>query len=296
MIRWLNRDHKNDRPAVQLRGSGRANGRCILNCSINLKPKEIDPIVPSALEQARPVSRMKALAIPDIPPRDDATLVSQTLEGDKEAYRVLVERYQNRLLMMVTDILNNREDAEDVVQESFVKAFLSLRNFKGQSSFYTWLYRIARNMAIDVRRKRGRRGGHHVEYKEAVGVNRIATDDGDVTRAISGAAEHLQNVEGPHAALVRKEAGHRLQQVLGELSEEHRAVVMLREVDGLNYDEIAHAVGVPRGTVMSRLHYARKALQKALSEFVQPTGSRIEDNEGEAQSASTTTATRSSIR
>jgi predicted DNA-binding protein (UPF0251 family) len=75
-------------------------------------------------------------------------------------------------------------------------------------------------------------------------------------------------VEGPHAALVRKETGDRLQQVLRELSEEHRAVIMLREVDGLNYDEIAHAVGAPRGTVMSRLHYARKALQRALKEFV----------------------------
>ncbi len=297
MIRWLNKDHNNGHATESAPEPTHTKGRCILDCSINLKPKVGDHREPQALkEHPRPVLRMKSLATPHTPPRDDETLVAKTLSGDREAYRLLVERYQNRLLTMVTDILKSREDAEDVVQESFVKAFLSLRNFKGQSSFYTWLYRIAYNMAIDVRRRSGRRGGNHVEYKEGVGVNRVATADGDTTRAIAGAAEHMQNVEGPHAALVRKEAGQRLQQVLGELSEEHRAVIMLREVDGLNYDEIAHAVGVPRGTVMSRLHYARKALQKALRDFVNPTGSHVEENEDEALSASTTTAVKSSIR
>lgn len=297
MIKWLNKDQKNDRGAVGLREPERAKGRCILDCSINLKPKAAnggDPKAPQS--QPRAQLRMKALATPHTPPRDDETLVAKTLAGDKEAYRLLVERYQNRLLTMVTDILKSREDAEDVVQESFVKAFLSLRNFKGQSSFYTWLYRIAHNMAIDVRRKSGRRGGSHVEYKEGVGVNKVATAEGEVTQAITGAAQHLQNIEGPHAALARKEVGHRLQQVLGELSEEHRAVIMLREVDGLNYDEIAHAVGVPRGTVMSRLHYARKALQNALRDFVHPTGSLAEENEVEALTASTAAAAKSSIR
>lgn len=297
MIRWLNKDQKNDRAAVGFREPERAKGRCILDCSINVKPKATHTGDPTAHQsQPRAELGMKALATPHTPPRDDETLVSKTLAGDKEAYRLLVERYQNRLLTMVTDILKSREDAEDVVQESFVKAFLSLRNFKGQSSFYTWLYRIAYNMAIDVRRKSGRRGGNHVEYKEGVGVNKIATAEGEVIQTITGAVQHLQNVEGPHAALVRKEVGHRLQQVLGELSEEHRAVIMLREVDGLNYDEIAHAVGVPRGTVMSRLHYARKALQNALRDFVHPTGSLPEENEDEVLTASTTAAAKSSIR
>jgi RNA polymerase sigma-70 factor (ECF subfamily) len=231
-------------------------------------------------------------------PADDDTLVAKTLTGDKEAYRLLVERYQNRLLTMVTDILKSREDAEDVVQESFVKAFLSLRNFKGQSSFYTWLYRIAYNMAIDVRRKSGRRGGSHVEYKEGFGVNKVAGSAGEGTEAVSASAEHLQNIEGPHAALLRKETGRRLQQVLGELSEEHRAVIILREVDGLNYDEIAQAVGVPRGTVMSRLHYARKALQRALQDFAIPTASaRGEDEDYEEHdSLSTANAVKGSLR
>jgi RNA polymerase sigma-70 factor (ECF subfamily) len=202
-----------------------------------------------------------------------------TLAGDKEAYRALVERYQGRLFTTALDIVKTREDAEDVVQETFVKAFLSLGQFKGQSSFYTWLYRICFNMAIDIRRKAGRRGGTHLEFKENVGVNRaVGTDAG---REIGGGdlATRQQNVEGPHDALARKELGRKIQEVLGELSEEHRAVIMLREVDGLDYEEIAQAIGVPKGTVMSRLFYARKALQNALEEFAPPPSTRVEEGD-----------------
>jgi RNA polymerase sigma-70 factor (ECF subfamily) len=206
----------------------------------------------------------------DIAARDDNDLVRMTLAGDKEAYRALVERYQARLLSTALDIVKTREDAEDVVQETFVKAFLSLGQFKGQSSFYTWLYRICFNMAIDIRRKAGRRGGTHLEYKEHSGVNRAAVQDGAREAPGGGLANHPQNVEGPHDALARKELGRKIQEVLGELSEEHRAVITLREVDGLDYEEIAQAIGVPKGTVMSRLFYARKALQKALEEFAPP--------------------------
>lgn len=213
----------------------------------------------------------------DLVARDDNDLVRMTLSGDKEAYRTLVERYQGRLLTTALDIVKTREDAEDVVQETFVKAFLSLGQFKGQSSLYTWLYRICFNMAIDIRRKAGRRGGTHLEYKEHISVNKGPVQEG-VRDAGSGSAAHQpQNVEGPHDALARKELGRKIQEVLGELSEEHRAVIMLREVDGLDYEEIAHAIGVPKGTVMSRLFYARKALQKALEEFAPPPSTNIDD-------------------
>jgi RNA polymerase sigma-70 factor (ECF subfamily) len=209
----------------------------------------------------------------DLSAHDDNTLVQMTLKGDKEAYRALVERYQSRLFSTALDIVKTREDAEDVVQETFVKAFLSLGQFKGQSSFYTWLYRICFNMAIDIRRKAGRRGGTHLEFKEHLGVNRAAVEDGARESGGGGTGHHPQRVEGPHDALARKELGHKIQEVLGELSEEHRAVIMLREIDGLDYDEIAKAIGVPKGTVMSRLFYARKALQKALEEFAPPVSS-----------------------
>lgn len=215
--------------------------------------------------------------------RDDNELVRMTLSGDKEGYRALVERYQGRLFTTALDIVKTREDAEDVVQETFVKAFLSLAQFKGQSSFYTWLYRICFNMAIDIRRKAGRRGGTHLEYKEHMSVNKGPAQDGIREGGSGGVAHHPQNVEGPHDALARKELGRKIQEVLGELSEEHRAVITLREVDGLDYEEIAHAIGVPKGTVMSRLFYARKALQKALEEFAPPPSTNIDDGAENAE-------------
>jgi RNA polymerase sigma-70 factor (ECF subfamily) len=207
--------------------------------------------------------------------RDDE-LVKMSLNGDREAYRTLVERYQSRLMAMAVDILKTREDAEDVVQETFVKAFLSLGQFKGESSFYTWLYRICFNMAVDIRRKVARRGGTHLEYKEQVSVNKSA--EGSFGSDSSPGVDVSQRVEGPHDALARKELGRKIQEVLGELSEEHRAVITLREIDGLDYEEIAHAIGAPKGTVMSRLFYARKALQKALQDFA-PASSHSEGNE-----------------
>lgn len=212
----------------------------------------------------------------------DQELVSKTLKGDRDAYRALVERYQNRLMAVALDILKSREDAEDVVQESFVKAFFSLKNFKGESSFYTWLYRIAFNMAIDVRRRGARRGGNHVEFKESWGVKGQGSGNGGDTSGptVSSSLDHLQTVEGPFDALSRKELGNKLQAVMQELSEEHRRVITLREVDGLDYQEIADAIGVPRGTVMSRLFYARKALQKALKEYGPVLGAREGDDEG----------------
>jgi RNA polymerase sigma-70 factor (ECF subfamily) len=224
----------------------------------------------------------------DFSAHDDNDLVQMTLKGDKEAYRALVERYQGRLFSTALNIVKTREDAEDVVQETFVKAFLSLGQFKGQSSFYTWLYRICFNMAIDIRRKAGRRGGTHLEYKEHLGVNRAAMEDGDRDGGGAGTAHHPQRVEGPHDALSRKELGHKIQEVLAELSEEHRAVIMLREIDGLDYDEIATAIGVPKGTVMSRLFYARKALQKALEEFAPPVNAAAEEGAHESHKTSTT--------
>jgi RNA polymerase sigma-70 factor (ECF subfamily) len=200
----------------------------------------------------------------------DETLVAATRKGDRDAYKTLVERYQSRIFSMALDIVKNREDAEDVVQESFVKAFLSLDKFKGESSFFTWLYRIAFNMAVDVKRKSARRGGNHVEYKESLGVSPSGSSEADSGGSLGAPVQH---VEGPHEALARKQAGRKIQKVLSELSEDHRAVITLREIDGLNYEEISEALGIPRGTVMSRLFYARKALQKALREFAPETTS-----------------------
>lgn len=180
----------------------------------------------------------------------DADLVSRATAKDKEAYRQLVERYQSRAISIAYGILKNREDAEDVVQESFVKAYLSLPNFKGDSSFYTWLYRIVYNMSIDVKRKSARTSRYESDIEER-----------ELEHSMEGAA---QSQDGPDEELIRKEKLRCIDKAMREISEEHRTVIMLREVDGLDYQEIADVTGVSKGTIMSRLHYARKKLQQVL--------------------------------
>ncbi len=186
------------------------------------------------------------------PRNDDAELVKKASGGDKDAYRGLVEKYQQRVFSIALEVVRSREDAEDIAQEVFVKAYLSLPDFKGQSSFYTWLYRIAYNMAVDFRRRVQRRGGPPVEYDEAK-LGKISDD-----------AINQNRFDGPHDFVMRKEESHQIQKVLSEISPEHRAVITLREIEGLSYDEIADVLRVSKGTVMSRLHYARKRLQQAL--------------------------------
>lgn len=179
----------------------------------------------------------------------DVELIKLVQAGDKEAYRSLVERYQERVYGLAFEILKSREDAEDVAQESFVKAYLSITEFKGESSFYTWLYRIVYNMAIDFKRKIARRGGEKAEFDETVAYDA----DGILGR-----------VEGPQEQILRQEQRHQIRAALDSISEEHRVVITLREVDGLSYEEIAKVTGISRGTVMSRLHYARKKVQSVL--------------------------------
>jgi RNA polymerase sigma-70 factor, ECF subfamily len=179
----------------------------------------------------------------------DKELAFKAGQGDREAYRRLVEKYQQRLYFCAFEILKSKEDAEDVVQEAFVKAYLSLKHFKGESSVFTWLYRITSNLAIDYRRKLGRRGG---ESFEVFDESSVAPRDGERT------------VDGPAVALERRATVSAIEKALSTLSDEHRNVVVLRELDGLSYAEIAESMAVSVGTVMSRLHYARKKLQEVL--------------------------------
>lgn len=197
----------------------------------------------------------------------DDILVKRVVGGDTEIYRVLVERYEKRVFALTFEILRSKEDAEDVTQESFVKAYLSLPDFKGEASFYTWLYRIAYNLAIDLKRKVNRRGGPPAEFDET------STQSAGALRgtALIGA------VEAPHEALNRREQNIQIRRALESISEEHRAVILLRELEGLSYEEISDVIGISLGTVMSRLHYARKRLQKVLAEHA-PGGEITETN------------------
>lgn len=183
----------------------------------------------------------------------DAELITRVLGGDKNAYRPLVTRYQNRVNAMVLGMVRDPEDARDIVQNAFIKAYQNLDSFRIESSFYTWIYRIAMNLAIDHCRKSRRR-------------KTSALDDAVAARDEDGQILETHHAESPARALARKRLHERIFRALDELTEEQREVVLLREVEGMAYKEIADSMGIPEGTVMSRLFYARKKLQSLLGE------------------------------
>lgn len=185
----------------------------------------------------------------------DWELVQRAQRGDREAFRVLVERYQAKVAALAMGMLRNREDALDVVQEAFTKAYQGLGRFKGDAGFYTWVYRIALNLCIDRQRRDIRMPEVPLEPQGRSDESRPTPDraviDGD------------QPFERAHDA----EVARRLREAIDELTPEHRAVILLREVEGLSYEEISHVLECPKGTVMSRLHYARRQLQARLREL-----------------------------
>jgi len=189
--------------------------------------------------------------------RSDWELVQLAGEGEKDAFRELVERYQRRVLSVVTGMLHDREAALDVTQETFIKAYRSIGRFKGDASFYTWIYRIAVNLAIDYQRREWRRP--IVDNSRTSGES--THDDlldriGDETPA-----------SDPFQATKDSELRSRVREAIDELTPDHKAVILLRELEGLSYEEISRVMQCSKGTVMSRLHYARKKLQKRLKEF-----------------------------
>lgn len=190
----------------------------------------------------------------------DRPLVEKARNGDVESFRQLVERYQNRAHSIALGVIGSKEDAEDIVQEAFLKAFRNLSSFRGQSSFYTWFYRIVFNLAIDLSRKRYRRSESNVGDHSSMDA---------LTHHSSGdASDFLGSVPNPDQVLQRNDISKGIRKALDNLSAEHRAVIILREIEGLSYSEISDVVGCSKGTVMSRLHHARKRLQGSLSEFM----------------------------
>ena len=178
---------------------------------------------------------------------DDGQLVTLTKGGNKDAYKILFERYQKRCLAIAYQVTRSSEDAEDITQEAFVKAYLSLQSFKGESSFYSWLYRIVYNMSIDVQRKHSRRS-------ETLPIEDLPTEESCVVREL------------PSDKLEHREDANRISNGLKKLTPEHRAVILLRDVEGFSYEQISETLKVSKGTVMSRLFYARKKLQESLTE------------------------------
>jgi RNA polymerase sigma-70 factor, ECF subfamily len=188
----------------------------------------------------------------------DLNLVKRIQNGDREAFRVLVERYQRKVFSIAYGMVHNREDAMDLAQDSFLKAYGNLERFEGTSSFYTWLYRIVVNVCIDHIRRHKKR--HLVDYDDKV------LRDG----AVDGDENILPSPLGvdPVKAYGRRELLEQIGRALEELSPIHREAIILREIEGLSYAEMADVMGISKGTVMSRLHHARKNLQAKLLDYV----------------------------
>jgi len=180
---------------------------------------------------------------------DDAQLIDETLRGRSAAFGQLVEKYQDRLYNTIVHVVGSSEDALDVVQDAFVHAFLKLETFQRSSAFYTWLYRIAFNGAASQRRRK----------RPTLSVEQ--------TRETSG-QEPVDGQLSPGERLEQLERSRQVQQAIAALSEEHRAVVVLREIDGCCYETIAEILDLPVGTVRSRLHRARLQLRDQLREVL----------------------------
>ena len=187
---------------------------------------------------------------------DDQALVAGAKAGDRDAFRTLFERYHRRAFALALGVVRNPDDALDVVQDAFVKAHRYLDKFEGTSSFYTWLYRIVMNLSIDHLRKHRR--ARPVELDEQQ-LEEQASDDSLLPKLLGG---------NPGRALLDKQIRARIDQALSELSDNHRSVLVMRELEGLSYEEMAQAMGCSKGTIMSRLFHARKNMQKRLVDLM----------------------------
>ncbi len=187
---------------------------------------------------------------------DDLALVRQAKAGEAAAFRTLVVRHQRKVYAVALGIVKDRDLAWDVSQDAFVKAHQHLPEFQGDASFSTWLLRIATHVAIDaVRRERSAQKDDVDEVRESDleggGEGILATSLGT----------------NPHENAVRREMLGKIQEALGQLPEKHRTILVLREVEGLSYEELAERLAIHKGTVMSRLFHARKKMQALLAGY-----------------------------
>ncbi|HOM15684.1 MAG TPA: sigma-70 family RNA polymerase sigma factor [Thermoguttaceae bacterium] len=177
---------------------------------------------------------------------DDVRLIETTLQGQTAAFGQLVQKYQDRLFNTLLYVLGNAEDARDIVQEAFVQALVKLESFHQASSFYTWLYRIAFNIAASWRRKK---------KLDRVSLDQMHQQSGQ---------EPIAHTEQPDARLDREDCCRQVHEALDQLPEEYRTILVLREMEGHCYETIAEMLDLPVGTVRSRLHRARWQLRQLL--------------------------------
>jgi len=186
---------------------------------------------------------------------EDNLLIDESLAGKTASFGRLVDRYQDRLFHAMVHVAGSVEEAHDIVQDAFVQAFVKLESFRGASAFYTWLYRIAFNVAASRRRR----------------TRPIASTDrsgADRSRAVLG-EQVVDPREAPHVRLEQQERAERVHAALNSLADEYRQVMVLREMDGCSYEVIAEILDLPVGTVRSRLHRARTQMRELLKEVLE---------------------------
>jgi RNA polymerase sigma-70 factor (ECF subfamily) len=207
---------------------------------------------------SKPVDRalpVEATATADAPVDSDQVLVSRVQSGDVAAFDLLVRKYRERLYGVIYNLTSNREDAADLTQESFIKAFSSINRFQGKSAFFTWLYRIGVNTTLSHLKRNRFRRFFSLENIQEEGSN----------------AQVLETLAAKHKSekgALLSELQEKLNEAMQKLSPKHRTVVVLFEIEGLSHQEIADIAGCSVGTVRSRLHYAKQQLQADLKHFL----------------------------
>ena len=208
--------------------------------------------VEEKLMESRPVNPERAV---------DQKLVEKAQKGDKKAFGMLVEKYQRRLTRLLSRMVRDQSEIEDIVQDSFIKAYRAINNFRGDSAFYTWLYRIGINTAKNHLVKLGKR---------PKAMNDVEIEDIENFED----AQDLRNLETPESSMMSSQIITSVNQTIESLPDELKEAISLREMDGLSYEEISDLMNCPIGTVRSRIFRAREAIAEKLKPLIETTNKR----------------------
>lgn len=184
----------------------------------------------------------------------DTILVQRTIRGDQKAFEILVRRYQTKIAAVIARDVHDPDKVRDLAQETFIKAYRALKSFRGESAFYTWLYRIATNTAKNF----------------LISRSRVPTENDIALDEVDQVAPQLRHHETPEKLVLRDEMLNNLDKALNELPDSMKSVIVMRDVNGYSYEEIAKSLNCPIGTVRSRIYRARQEIVENMQEYLRP--------------------------